>query len=186
MLISYHIKAELCTLFDKVHKAFINSANAPHLCTLYRLPTVCLSADTAAQPVEARLALPGRGMFAMTWRGIAAARRRGDCRGLPAETKGARTPNGFLAPLDAPNLPFALTHRRCAAKRGTRGLGSGRRGDCGTHGRPEFTLRDLQRCQCAAIRCRAIAPPRRKNSAGVLLCCCEYEKGLPQAVPFFA
>ena len=70
MLISYHIKAELCTLFDKVHKAFINSANAPHLCTLYCLPTVCLSADTAAQPVEARLALPGRGMFAMTWRGM--------------------------------------------------------------------------------------------------------------------
>ena len=70
MLISYHIKAELCTLFDKVHKAFINSANAPRLCTFYRLPTVCLSADTAAQPVEARLALPGRGMFAMTWRGM--------------------------------------------------------------------------------------------------------------------
>ena len=97
MLISYHIKAELCTLFDKVHKAFINSANAPSLCTFYRLPTVCLSADTAAQPVEARLALPGRGMFAMTWRGIAAARRRGDCRGLPAETKGAGTPR-FLTP----------------------------------------------------------------------------------------
>ena len=92
MLISYHIKAELCTLFDKVHKAFINSANAPSLCTFYRLPTVCLSADTAAQPVEARLALPGRGMFAMTWRGIAAVWRRGDCRGLPAETKGAGTP----------------------------------------------------------------------------------------------
>ena len=98
MLISYHIKAELCTLFDKVHKAFINSANAPRLCTFYRLPTVCLSADTAAQPVEARLALPGRGMFAMTWRGIAAARRRGDCRGLPAETKGDR----------APMVPFPL------------------------------------------------------------------------------
>ena len=42
MLISYHIKAELCTLFDKVHKAFINSANA----SLYFLP----SADGKAFP----------------------------------------------------------------------------------------------------------------------------------------
>ena len=108
MLISYHIKAELCTLFDKVHKAFINSANTPSLYTLYCLPTVCLSADTAAQPVEARLALPGRGMFAMTWRGIAAARRRGDCRGLPAETKGAGTPRfpcPFCLRRETPAIP---------------------------------------------------------------------------------
>ena len=93
-------------------------------------------------------------------------RKKNKRRRLAAETKGARTPNGFLAPLDTPNLPFALTHRRCAAKRGTRGRGSGRRGDCGTHGRPEFILRDLQRCQCAAIRCGAIAPSLRKIVQG--------------------
>ena len=119
MLISYHIKAELCTLFDKVHKAFINSANAPSLCTFYRLPTVCLSADTAAQPVEARLALPGRGMFAMTWRGIAAVWRRGDCRGLPAETKGAGTPTVSL-PLLTPQ-PFLRTRLPSVARLKARG-----------------------------------------------------------------
>ena len=42
-----------------------------------------------------------------------------------------------------------------AAKRGLRGLGSVRRAGFGTLLGPEFTLRDLQRCQCAARRCRA-------------------------------
>ena len=44
-----------------------------------------------------------------------------------------------------------------AAKRGLRGLGSVRRVDFGTLLCPEFTLRDWQRCQCAARRCRAAA-----------------------------
>ena len=62
-----------------------------------------------------------------------------------------------LPPLDSPKPSFALTHQRCAAKRGLRGLGSVRRADFGTLLCPEFTLRDLQRCQCAARRCRAAA-----------------------------
>ena len=61
-----------------------------------------------------------------------------------------------LPPLDSPKPSFALTHRRCAAKRGLRGLGSVRRAGFGRLSGPEFTLRDLQRCQCAARRCRAL------------------------------
>ena len=119
MLISYHIKAELCTLFDKVHKAFINSANAPRLCTFYRLPTVCLPADTAAQPVEARLALPGRGIFAMTWRGIAAARRRGGLPGSPGGDKRGRDTKVSL-PLLTPQ-PFLRTRLPSVARLKARG-----------------------------------------------------------------
>ena len=44
-------------------------------------------------------------------------------------------------PLDSPKPSFALTHRRCAAKRGLRGFGSVRRAAFGTHCCPEFTLR---------------------------------------------
>ena len=40
---------------------------------------------------------------------------------------------------------LALTHRRCAAKRGLRGLGSVRRADFETLSDPEFPLRDLPR-----------------------------------------
>ena len=46
-----------------------------------------------------------------------------------------------LPPLDSPKPSFALTHRRCAAKRGLRGLGSVRRAAFGTLSGPEFTLR---------------------------------------------
>ena len=69
----------------------------------------------------------------------------------------------FPCPLDTPNLPFCADTSKMCSETGTRGRGSGRRGDCGTHGRPEYTLREPPRCQCAAIRCRAIAPPRRKK-----------------------
>ena len=72
-------------------------------------------------------------------------------------TKGARTPNGFLAPLDTPNLPLDATPFGCASKRGLRGLGSGRVLAYVKLRCPEFPLRGWQRCQCAASRCRAAA-----------------------------
>ena len=50
-----------------------------------------------------------------------------------------------LPPLDSPKPSFALTHRRCAAKRGGRGLGSVRRADFGTLLDPEFSLRKAPR-----------------------------------------
>ena len=50
-----------------------------------------------------------------------------------------------LPPLDSPKPSFALTHRRCAAKRGLRGLGSVRRADFGTLLCPEFPLRSSPR-----------------------------------------
>ena len=50
-----------------------------------------------------------------------------------------------LPPLDSPKPSFALTHRRCAAKRELRGLGSVRRADFGTLSGPEVSLRDLPR-----------------------------------------
>ena len=79
--------------------------------------------------------------------------RRGDCRGLPAETpyprrraKGDRTPSMVSCPLLTP-LTFlrAATPYGRAAKRGLRGLGSVRRADFGTLLCPEFTLRSLPR-----------------------------------------
>ena len=80
--------------------------------------------------------------------------------GEPVFTGGNKRGQGHrmvpLPPLDSPKPSFALTHRRCAAKRGLRGLGSVRRAAFGTLSGPEFTLRDLQRCQCAARRCRAL------------------------------
>ena len=77
--------------------------------------------------------------------------------------KGDRTPSMVSCPLLTPlTFLLALTHRRCAAKRGLRGLGSVRRADFETFSGPEFSLRDLQRCQCAARRCRARTPSLRK------------------------
>ena len=46
-----------------------------------------------------------------------------------------------LPPLDSPKPSFALTHRRCAAKRELRELGSGRRSAYMQPSCPEFTLR---------------------------------------------
>ena len=45
-----------------------------------------------------------------------------------------------LPPLDSPKPSFALTHRRCAAKRELRGLGSVRRFAFGTLSGPEVSL----------------------------------------------
>ena len=79
---------------------------------------------------------------------------RGKCRGLPAERLpgspgGDKRGQGHrmvpLPPLDSPKPSFALTHRRCAAKRELRGLGSVRRADFGTLSGPEVSLRDLPR-----------------------------------------
>ena len=46
-----------------------------------------------------------------------------------------------LPPLDSPKPSFALTHRRCAAKRELRRLGSVRRADFRTLSGPEVSLR---------------------------------------------
>ena len=66
-------------------------------------------------------------------------------RGAPCPRRGAKGGKGtvwFPCPLLTPPKPsFALTHRRCAAKRGLRGLGSVRRFAYGTLSGPEFTLR---------------------------------------------
>ena len=81
---------------------------------------------------------------------MAADGQAGHCRrpaagGLPGSPGGDKRGQGHrmvpLPPLDSPKPSFALTHRRCAAKRGKRGLGSVRRADFGTLSGPEFTLR---------------------------------------------
>ena len=77
----------------------------------------------------------------MTW--------RMHCRrlaaGVPVFTGGNKRGQGHrmvpLPPLDSPKPSFALTHRRCAAKRGKRGLGSVRRFAFGTLSDPEVSLR---------------------------------------------
>ena len=85
----------------------------------------------------------------------------GDCRFPPAggiaavgggdagshrrEQKGQGHQMVSLPLLTPQTFLFALTHRRCAAKRGLRGLGSVRRADFETLSGPEFSLRDLPR-----------------------------------------
>ena len=54
--------------------------------------------------------------------------------------KGDRTPM-VSCPLLTPLTFLRDAQRSFASKRGVRGLGSGRRADLGTHGRPEFPLR---------------------------------------------
>ena len=130
------------------------------------------SADPAAQPVEASQALPGPGIFAMTWRGIAAARRRGDCRGLPAETKGDRTPMVSCPLLTPLTFLCAATPFGCAAKRGLRGLGSVRRAGFGRLLCPEFPLCDLPRITVRGQTVQGANAVAAKSSAsikGVLL-----------------
>ena len=101
-------------------------------------------------------------------------------------TAGAKRGQGHrmvpLPPLDSPKtLLCAATPFGRAAKRELRGLGSGRRADFGTLSGPEVSLRKPQRCQCAAIRCRAQTPslrptgmmqisPGRKKSTDLRLC----------------
>ena len=89
-------------------------------------------------PPQARQALPGRGIFAMTW--------RMHCRRLAAGARGGKGTVWFPCPLlTPPNPPLAATPFGRAAKRGKRGLGSGRRCACGQLLCPGFTLRDLPR-----------------------------------------
>ena len=69
--------------------------------------------------------------------------------GEPVFTGGNKRGQGHrmvpFPPLDSPKPSFALTHRRCAAKRGLRGLGSVRRAALGTLSGPEVSLRDSPR-----------------------------------------
>ena len=67
-----------------------------------------------------------------------------------------------LPPLDSPKPSFALTHRRCAAKRGKRGLGSGRRFAFGTLSGPEFTLRKPPRITVRGHPVQSGSVPLRK------------------------
>ena len=81
-----------------------------------------------------------------------AAARRGDAvptaEGLPGSPGGDKRGQDtvwFPVPSCLPLPSFALTHRRCAAKRGLRGLGSVRRFAFGTLLCPEFSLRSSPR-----------------------------------------
>ena len=75
-------------------------------------------------------------------------------------TAGAKGDVGHLrfpmSPLDTPLTFRWPLSEAFATKRGLRGLGSVRRADFGTLLCPEVSLRDLQRCQCAARQCRAL------------------------------
>ena len=106
----------------------------------------------------------------MTWRGIAAARRRGDCRGLPAETpyprrraKGDRTPSMVSCPLLTP-LTFlcADTSEMCSETGGIRGHDSGRLSAYGTLYCPEFTLRKPPRITVRGQTVQGGSVPLRK------------------------
>ena len=85
-------------------------------------------------PPQARQALPGRGIFAMTW--------RVHCRRLAAETKGGKGTKWFPCPLlTPPNPPLRRDSLRSRGEPGERGLGSVRRFAFGTLLCPEVSLR---------------------------------------------
>ena len=91
---------------------------------------------------------------------MAADGQAGHCRRLAAETpcprRGAKGDVGHLrfpmSPLDTPLTFRWPLSKAFAAKREKRGLGSVRRFGYIELQYPEFTLRSLQRCQCAARR----------------------------------
>ena len=94
---------------------------------------------------------------------MAADGQAGHCRRLAAETKGDVGHLRFpMSPLDTPLTFRWPLSKAFAAKREKRGLGSVRRFGYIELQYPEFTLRSLQRCQCATIRCRAVALSLRK------------------------
>ena len=72
-----------------------------------------------------------------------------------------------LPPLDSPKPSFALTHRRCAAKRGKRGLGSVRRFAFGTLSGPEFTLRKPPRITVRGQTVQGANAVAAKGSASI-------------------
>ena len=75
-----------------------------------------------------------------------------------------------LPPLDSPKPSFALTHRRCAAKRGLRGLGSVRRADFGTLLCPEFSLRKAPRITVRGQTVQGGGVPLRKAPLRSMVC----------------
>ena len=99
------------------------------------------TADTAARRWRRKTPyLRAREMAAFGGRGC-----RCSPAGMPPSGGGDKRGQGHqmvpLPPLDSPKPSFALTHRRCAAKRELRGLGSGRRSAYMQPSCPEFTLR---------------------------------------------
>ena len=88
-------------------------------------------------------------------------------RGLPPSGGGDKRGQGHqmvpLPPLDSPKPSFALTHRRCAAKRGKRGLGSVRRFAFGTLSGPEVSLREPPRITVRGHPVQSGSVPLRKT-----------------------
>ena len=98
---------------------------------------------------------PPAGGIAAVWR-----QRR---RFSPARAKGDRTPSMVSCPLLTPQtFLLALTHRRCAAKRGSRELGSVRRADFETLSGPEFPLRYPPRITVRGQTVQGSSVPLRK------------------------
>ena len=75
-----------------------------------------------------------------------------------------------LPPLDSPKPSFALTHRRCAAKRGKRGLGSVRRFAFGTLSDPEVSLRKPPRITVRGQTVQSGSVPLRKAPLRSRMC----------------
>ena len=78
------------------------------------------------------------------------------------EQKGTGHQIWFPVPSCLPLPSFTLTHRRCAAKRGLRGLGSVRRADFGKPYCPEFSLRQPPRITVRGQTMQGGGVPLRK------------------------
>ena len=97
-------------------KRYRRYSGVPFFLTLSRGFTY---ADTAAQPVEARKALPGRGIFAMTWRVHCRRPAAGGLPGSPGGDKRGRDTKASL-PLLTPQ-PFLRTRLPSVARLKARG-----------------------------------------------------------------
>ena len=121
---------------------------------LYRPLTACGSVDTAASRRRRLYALGGREHWPPSAAETPCPRRR---------AKGDRTPSMVsFPPLDSPKPSFALTHRRCSAKRELRELGSVRRVGFGRLLCPEFPLRYPPRITVRGHSVQGDSVPLRK------------------------
>ncbi len=162
MSISYHKKERLCTIIDKVHKAFINSAKPPSHFTFYRLLTVkryrrsggraaagderfflLYRKQTRNLPPIQRRAAGGEITLEVSVHS-GRLRRPGDAGSPAGDKRGKGHRMVPFPPLDSPKPSFEPLSKAFAAKRGLRGLGSVRRFAFGTLYRPECTLHRLR------------------------------------------
>ena len=161
--------------FFELSRNFVSPPEAMSALLLYRQQTADLPPIQRLAAGGEIYALPGRGMFAMTWRGQWPPSAAGECRRLAAEMpvptgwgKRGKGTVWFPCPLlTPPPLLCAATPFGRAAKRGLRGLGSVRRAGFGTLLCPEVSLRNLPRITVRGHPVQGANAVAAKSSASI-------------------